>query len=161
MNPVERLIVEAIEGGVNLAHRLRRSDNNEGLLLGLAGHPYHPSRLGKIYLAHKERVKHIYIIGASGCGKSRLLEFFIRQDILNGRGFCVVDPHADLSANVLRFLANLVAASGSPDALEYIGQKLILIEPFNQEMAVGFNNGFGSGVDCLAGICRRKKAIRG
>lgn len=139
MNAVERIIIEAIEGGVNLVHRLRRNNNHGGLLLGLADHPHHPSRSEKAYLLSRERLKHTYIVGATGCGKTKLIESLIRQDILSGNGFCLIDPHGDLSQNVLKFLGNLITVSNSLDLLEYVGQKLILIEPFNQEMAVGFN----------------------
>ena len=48
------------------------------------------------------RARHVYIIGKSGMGKSTFMLSMIRQDILNGRGVGVIDPHADLVRSVLR-----------------------------------------------------------
>jgi Type IV secretion-system coupling protein DNA-binding domain len=48
------------------------------------------------------RNKGVYIIGLPGTGKSTLMLSMIRQDILNGKGICVIDPHGDLAEKVLR-----------------------------------------------------------
>jgi len=45
-----------------------------------------------------DRFRHLYCIGQTGTGKSVLLESLIKQDIRNGKGICVVDPHGDLAA---------------------------------------------------------------
>ena len=37
-------------------------------------------------IREKDRDVHFYIIGASGTGKSKFLEFLIRQDIKKGNG---------------------------------------------------------------------------
>jgi DNA helicase HerA-like ATPase len=50
------------------------------------------------------RGKHIYVVGKSGMGKSKLLEQLIRYDIANGEGIAVFDPHGDLIKDVLSFL---------------------------------------------------------
>lgn len=44
-----------------------------------------------------DRRLHLYIIGKTGTGKSTLLESLIRQDIHNGRGLALLDPHGDLA----------------------------------------------------------------
>lgn len=54
-----------------------------------------------IGLATEERVRHMYIIGATGTGKSTMLLSMINQDIQNGKGICIVDPHGDLAETVL------------------------------------------------------------
>lgn len=43
-----------------------------------------------------DRLSHMYIIGKTGTGKSTLLETLIRQDIANGEGLALLDPHGDL-----------------------------------------------------------------
>lgn len=43
-----------------------------------------------------DRLSHLYLIGKTGVGKSTLLETLARQDIEQGRGFALVDPHGDL-----------------------------------------------------------------
>jgi DNA helicase HerA-like ATPase len=49
-----------------------------------------------------DRLMHTYIIGKTGTGKSTLLETMIMQDINNGRGCCLLDPHGDLVEKVVR-----------------------------------------------------------
>lgn len=49
-----------------------------------------------------DRRQHLYLIGKSGTGKSTLLETMIRQDIVNGFGVAVFDPHGDLIEKILR-----------------------------------------------------------
>src|SRR3989441_417205 len=43
-----------------------------------------------------------YIIGKTGTGKSTLLETMIRQDIENGEGVALLDPHGDLVEKIAR-----------------------------------------------------------
>lgn len=55
----------------------------------------------KIGLTQDERRRHMYIIGATGTGKSTMLLSMIKQDIDNGKGICVIDPHGDLIEKIL------------------------------------------------------------
>src|SRR3989338_10546126 len=52
----------------------------------------------------KDRRRHLYIIGKSGVGKSKLLELFVRQDIASGQGLCFMDPHGDVIEALLDFI---------------------------------------------------------
>ncbi len=54
-----------------------------------------------IGLTLEERRRHTYIIGATGTGKTTLLLQMIYQDILNGKGIAVIDPHGDLTERLL------------------------------------------------------------
>lgn len=65
-----------------------------GLCLGIAGDK-------GVYLAQNDRSRHAYIIGATGCGKSTLLYNMVMQDIADGEGVCLMDPHGDLYAEIL------------------------------------------------------------
>lgn len=47
------------------------------------------------------RLRHTYVVGATGMGKSTLYETLILDDIANGVGVCVVDPHGDLCKDIL------------------------------------------------------------
>lgn len=69
-----------------------------GLLLG-----YNEFRGVKkpIRLSDKDRRRHIHIIGQTGVGKSVLQENLAYQDMLDGRGFALVDPHGDLAEHLL------------------------------------------------------------
>src|SRR5207253_776319 len=65
------------------------------------------SRRGKtLTLTPEERSRHVHIVGASGTGKSKLVESMIRQDILAGRGLCLIDPHDTLADSILQFCAS-------------------------------------------------------
>jgi hypothetical protein len=73
----------------------------EGILLGYSeyrGHRY------DIRMKAEDRRRHMYIIGGSGSGKSAYQASLIRQDILAGRGVCVIDPHGDLADECLTFV---------------------------------------------------------
>ena len=54
-----------------------------------------------IRIKPKDRQRHVYVIGKSGVGKSVLLSNMIIQDIVNGEGVGVIDPHGDLINDVL------------------------------------------------------------
>ncbi|HEY5588121.1 MAG TPA: DUF87 domain-containing protein [Candidatus Paceibacterota bacterium] len=51
-----------------------------------------------------DRRRHMYIIGKSGVGKSKLQELMIRQDIAYGQGICIIDPHGELINDILNFI---------------------------------------------------------
>lgn len=51
-----------------------------------------------------DRRNHLYIIGKSGVGKSKLLELLIRQDITFGHGLCLMDQHMEVLKDVLDFI---------------------------------------------------------
>jgi len=51
-----------------------------------------------------DRRRHMYIIGKSGTGKSRLLESLAIHDIQNGAGVAVIDPHGELIDRIMKFI---------------------------------------------------------
>jgi len=51
-----------------------------------------------------DRRRHLYIIGKSGVGKSKLQELLVRQDIAHGHGVCVIDPHGEFIEDILHFI---------------------------------------------------------
>jgi type IV secretory pathway TraG/TraD family ATPase VirD4 len=50
------------------------------------------------------RTTHMYVVGASGSGKSGLLKNLIAQDITCKMGLCVIDPHGDLVYDMVALL---------------------------------------------------------
>lgn len=50
-----------------------------------------------------DRMQHIYILGQTGTGKSTLLYHLMRQDLGQGHGFCLLDPHGDLAEQIAGF----------------------------------------------------------
>jgi hypothetical protein len=55
-------------------------------------------------IRRRDRRAHMYLIGKTGTGKSTFLANMIRQDILNGEGLALLDPHGDLAERVLASL---------------------------------------------------------
>src|SRR3989338_3198631 len=55
-------------------------------------------------IKRNDRRRHIYAIGKSGVGKSKLLELLIRQDISYGHGLCFIDPHGDVMEAILDYI---------------------------------------------------------
>ena len=54
-----------------------------------------------IGLTADERRRHVYILGATGTGKSTMLLSMIEQDIKNNKGLSVIDPHGDLIDQII------------------------------------------------------------
>lgn len=55
-------------------------------------------------IKREDRRKHLYIIGKTGVGKSKLIELLARADILEGKGCVIMDPHGDLAEEMLRYI---------------------------------------------------------
>lgn len=54
-----------------------------------------------VRIKKEDRMRHTYIIGKSGVGKSVLLSSMAIQDVQEGRGIAVIDPHGDLIEDIL------------------------------------------------------------
>jgi predicted DNA-binding transcriptional regulator AlpA len=91
------------------------------------GENAHQGATTTVSLSVEQRVRHTYVIGASGTGKSTLLLDLIMQDIGHGEGVAVLDPHGDLIDEVLRRM---------PDTRR---DDVVLVDPADEEYAVGFN----------------------
>lgn len=78
-------------------------------------------------IKQKDRTRHAYIIGKTGMGKSTLLENMIIQDINNGEGVCVLDPHGSLAEKILDFIP------------ESRVKDVIYFAPFDSEHPLGLN----------------------
>lgn len=74
---------------------------SEGIILG---HSPYRGQDQDIRISRSDRRRHVYVIGKSGVGKSVLLSNMIIQDIQNGEGVGVVDPHGDLVSTVLEHI---------------------------------------------------------
>ncbi|MEK7673325.1 MAG: type IV secretion system DNA-binding domain-containing protein [Patescibacteria group bacterium] len=81
----------------------------------------------EVRFQRKDRSRHHYIIGKSGSGKSALLSYMARQDIINGEGVCVIDPHGDLIEDLLEFIPKERA------------KDVIIFDPSDQERPMGLN----------------------
>ncbi len=81
-----------------------------------------------VYFAEKaDRRRHFYIIGQTGVGKSGFMEGMIAQDMANGEGIAVIDPHGELVDHVLA----MVPKNRIDD--------VVIFEPFDIERPCGLN----------------------
>ena len=81
----------------------------------------------QIRLGINDRRRHTYIIGQTGMGKSKLLENLAYQDIMEGRGFCFIDPHGDSAEELI----GMIPQSRMDD--------VIYFNPSDTENPLGFN----------------------
>ena len=74
-----------------------------------------------------DRRRHLYIIGKTGVGKSKMLELLVRQDIAYDCGACLIDPHGDVIDNLLDFIP------------ENRIEDIVIIDPSDSKHPVSFN----------------------
>jgi len=71
----------------------------EGVILGRATYRGEETI---VRIKRSDRRRHLYTIGKSGSGKSVFIQNLAIQDVINGEGVCVIDPHGDFVEYVLQ-----------------------------------------------------------
>ena len=66
----------------------------EGIILGVN---VFRGQETEIRIPYEDRRRHLYIIGQTGTGKTTLLKALLKQDIENGEGICLIDPHGEFT----------------------------------------------------------------
>ena len=97
---------------------------SEGLWLGRS---IYRGQERNIYMSEQDRLRHMYIIGRTGTGKTELLKSMIIQDMRAGRGLCFMEPHGEGIEELLELVP--------PERAEDV----ILFDPSDRERPVGFN----------------------
>ncbi len=75
----------------------------------------------------KDRRQHFYVVGKTGTGKSELMKNMVLQDVFNGEGVGVVDPHGELVEDIMR----KIPAKRIND--------VIYFNPVDSDYPIGFN----------------------
>lgn len=96
----------------------------EGTILGTNTYR---GQVTDIYLSPEDRLRHLYVIGQTGSGKSGMLRTLIDQDIRAGNGVCFIDPHGN---DVIEVLASI-----PPERYEDV----IYFDPANLDRPFGLN----------------------
>ena len=78
-------------------------------------------------IKRRDRVRHMYVIGKTGMGKSTLLENMAIQDIRNGEGMTFIDPHGSTADRIMEYVPK-----------ERI-KDVVYFAPFDMEFPVAFN----------------------
>lgn len=85
-------------------------------------------------LSKARRAMHIAVLGKTGTGKSSFLRYLSQQDIEAERGFLYFDLHGDATPFLLRTIN-----ARERRLHRHLSDKLILIEPADPLVSVGFN----------------------
>ncbi|HBB36400.1 MAG: hypothetical protein UX02_C0004G0027 [Candidatus Moranbacteria bacterium GW2011_GWC1_45_18] len=98
--------------------------SQEGIILG-----FNDYRGVETVVRHSQddRRRHFYIIGQTGTGKSTMIQEMVKQDIKNGEGVCVIDPHGDLVDDVIESIPKERA------------EDVIYFDPADMERPFGLN----------------------
>src|SRR5689334_24269145 len=96
--------------------------NQQELVLGI-----HGATGATIMLSIEERLRHLYIVGQTGTGKSTLLLNLIAQDLMAGAGLALLDPHGDLAEAVLLHVPRRRT------------NDLVYVNPADSARPIGFN----------------------
>jgi len=78
-------------------------------------------------LKREDRRRHVYVVGKSGVGKSKLLELLVIDDLQSAEGMAVLDPHGDLIDGIMRYIPR-----------ERIDD-VVLFDPSDTEFPIAFN----------------------
>jgi len=97
---------------------------DSGTLLGINSHRGNSKN---IYITAEDRMRHFYIIGQTGTGKTTLMKNMIVQDIHNGDGVCMIDPHGTDIEDIL----GCVPPEREDD--------VIYFDPSRMDQVIGFN----------------------
>lgn len=95
-----------------------------GVLLGESNEP---GTSREVRISPEDRLRHTYLVGQTGTGKSTMLRTMILDDIRAGEGVCVLDPHGDLYKDLL----GRIPADRMDD--------VILVDPTDLDYPVGIN----------------------
>jgi len=96
----------------------------EGIMLG---YNKHRGTETEIWMTPEDRLRHFYIIGQTGTGKTTLLKNMIRQDIISGEGVCMIDPHGSDIQDILSYIPKERA------------EDVIYFDPSNTERIMALN----------------------
>ena len=136
---VERALVGPLQYLTDRIALKEHSDSrsaNESIFLGHSPHLYNRKLVEGISLPPESLLKHAYLIGSTGSGKTYLILRMILELARLGHGFGLLDIEGDLSQRVIKHLASMATTK---HRLEEIEDRVVLIELFNHDFAPAFN----------------------
>ncbi len=87
-----------------------------------------------VSMSVRARLEHSLVIGTTGGGKTKLIEHLARQDVIDGRGICLVDPHGNHPQSLYRSMLSWLDRRGYTKS-----RTLHLIDPNAPTHATGIN----------------------
>lgn len=73
----------------------------DGIILGVNKYRHTETY---VHMSPEDRLRHFYVIGQTGTGKTHILKSMIIQDIKNGEGVCFIDPHGSDIQDILNYI---------------------------------------------------------
>ncbi len=122
--PSDTVASEKLERDIRKTKTAPTVTEGHNLVLGLNEHQ---GKEKLVTVSASQRLRHTHLIGATGTGKSTLLHSMIVQDIKQGNGVAVLDPHGDLIESILAYIP------------VHRHKDVIIIDPSDGEYPVGFN----------------------
>ncbi|MDH5442613.1 MAG: TraM recognition domain-containing protein [Candidatus Nomurabacteria bacterium] len=98
--------------------------SQDGILLGYNNYR---GKVVEARISPEDRLRHFYVIGQTGTGKTGIFMNMIAQDIANGEGVCYIDPHGSDVQRILSFIP--------PERYEDV----IYFDPANMERPMALN----------------------
>ena len=80
---VFRALCHRLRNALRFLYGISRFSQKTGILVGCH------------YIPDEARLRHTHIVGATGCGKTVLMERMIQQDLARGHGMLIIDPKGD------------------------------------------------------------------
>ena len=81
----------------------------------------------KFGIKRRDRVRHLYIVGQTGTGKSGLLQLLALSDLYHNEGIAVIDPHGDLATDIMSYIP------------EHRINDVVYFNPTDRDFPVAFN----------------------
>lgn len=138
MKFLEKLLIKLFESVRDFLFFKQEKPSLNSIYIGRSQSLFDRDKTEEIHISPSQKESHLYVIGATGAGKTTFLENLIRQHIILSEGFSLFDVHGDLTEQVIKFMA-YVFKGKSESERKIMARKLILIEPFNPEKIVSFN----------------------
>jgi hypothetical protein len=74
---------------------------NDGIVIGANDYR---GKVTDIHFGSEDRMRHMYVIGQTGTGKTTIMKNMIAQDIRAGHGVCYIDPHGTDIQDILSYV---------------------------------------------------------
>lgn len=113
---LKRLEAKQAPAPANLPH--------EGIIIG---QNVYRDVVKNIRITRDDRRRHMYVIGKTGSGKTTIMKYLAAQDIQEGEGVCVVDPHGDFIEDMLAIIPKERA------------EDVVLFDPGDTDRPLGLN----------------------
>jgi Type IV secretion-system coupling protein DNA-binding domain len=78
-------------------------------------------------IRREDKLRHMYVIGQTGTGKSKFIANMVRSDMISNKWVCVIDPHGDLIDDILSQVPS------------YRTNDVVLFDVADREFPVWFN----------------------